>query len=510
MSHFKALCLTLALTLSSTLVFAEVSISDPLWDWKYDAIERLSLALGKKGISNTRPFSRAEMAAIVLRFSSGANDMGTESDYLAGVLNRLKDDLSEEIEDINNQTTSDWKIKPTRWIRATVAHSNFPTQIENNYGFKSGNISARGEASTSGTWGSIGYELRPQYNLYRDKENDDRFDLHSGYLVVWLKNVEIEVGKDSMWWGPGRHGAWLITNNSPAFDLIKISNAKTTIPPWPLKFMGDTRFTAFLGRISEQNISYKDNGTQVQERREPLFGGFRLNFSPSRYVEFGASQAVQFINRRGQTYSFDNLRKTFIPSWEDNEAEAADGPLANRITSTDLTINIGQDHNFMRSLGLKGLKVYWEQGGETLGKSNIKDDSKIPQVTNVSNLYGVYADTGKADFRVEYAFNYDAKGAWYNHYQFTEGYKNDGFYIGHNHSQSLFLNVSRPLADNAITSIYFERGQQNWSLPWEDTVGLSVDAFIGKKSKVKASYEYMDSEGNTSNNILILDLLYRF
>lgn len=493
----------MALTLSSTFAFAEVSTSDPLWDWKYDAVERLLLASGERAVSNTRPMSRIEMAKLVLKVSAKSEELG---DYLNVLLRRLKEELSEEINGLNEGTSGVLSVKPLRWVRAKAVHSDSPVQIENDYGYKGGNLSIRGEASTSGTWGSIGYELRPQYNLYRDKEYDDRFDLHSGYLVVWLKNVEIEVGKDSMWWGPGRHGAWLLTNNSPAFDLIKISNANTTTPPWPLKFMGDTRFTAFLGRISEQNMSYIDNGISVQERREPLFGGFRLNFSPSRYIEFGASQAVQFIDRGGRGYSFDYLRRTFIPSWEDNEAEASSGPVANRLTSTDLTINFGHDQGFMKRLGLKGLKIYWEQGGETMGMY----DFKLPHITTVSNLYGLYLDNGKTDFRVEYAFNYDAKGAWYNHYQFTEGYKNDGFYIGHNHSQSLFLNVSRPAVENVVASLYFERGQQNWGLPFEDTVGLSVDAFIGKKSKVKAAYEYMDSASNTSNNILVLDLLYSF
>ncbi|MEK7850658.1 MAG: capsule assembly Wzi family protein, partial [Deltaproteobacteria bacterium] len=211
--RFSPLVLVFLLTVTFVChSHAEVSTSDPLWDWKYDAIERLSLAFGERTVSNTRPMSRLEMARLVLRFSAGVGGLENGGDYLKTLLNRLEYDLKEEIESINNKAIEEMKVKPLRWVRAKAVHSDDPFQLENDYGFQAGELSLRGELSTSGTFGFIGYELRPQFNIYRDNQNDDQADLHSGYLVIWLKNLEIEVGKDSLWWGPGHHGSWLLTS----------------------------------------------------------------------------------------------------------------------------------------------------------------------------------------------------------------------------------------------------------------------------------------------------------
>lgn len=464
-------------------------------------------------MSNTRPMSRLEMAGMVLRFSAKPGESGRGGDYLKALLNRLEYDLKDEIESINNKTIGDMKIRPLRWVRAKAVHSDDPFQLENDYGFQAGEFSLRGELSTSGTFGFIGYELRPQFNIYRDSQNDDQADLHSGYLVIWLKNLEIEVGKDSLWWGPGRHGSWLLTNNAPAFELIKLSNAVTTVPPGPLKFLGDTKLTAFLGRLSEQEISYINNSVRVTEEKNPLFAGFRLDFSPSRYIEIGGAQTIEFIDRGGRGYTLDYIRRTFIASWENNEEEGTSGPVANRITSADLTIKIDGQHDFMKYAGLEGMKIYWEVGGETMARDST---TKIPRFSNTSNIFGLYLDTGKTDFRAEYASTYDAPTPWYKHYQFTEeGYRNKGFILGHHmggHSRDTFLSLSHPLSDSMATTLSFEREEhKDGPVFKEDAYGFSIDAFSKRGGKVTISYEYRDGDNSESiNQVWAAEGLYRF
>lgn len=520
-----AFSLTLALASAS---FGEVSTSDPLWDWKYDAIDRLSLAFGERTVSNSRPYSRLEMADLVLRLAAKAE---AENDYYMVLLKRLEDDLSEEIESINESTTEDLKVKPLRWIRAKAVHSDMPFQPEsrslrpkdqdqplhsaNDYGFKAGDLSVRGELSTSGSWGFLGYEIRPEYNMLRDDEaeDEDELDLHSGYLVLWLKNLEIEVGKDAFWWGPGRHGNWVLTNNAPAFELIKISNAVAAVPPVPFKIMGDTKFTAFLGRISGQTEKYIDDGIDVVERKKPFFAGFRLDFSPSRYLELGASQGVEFIDRGGKGYSLDYIRQVFLPSYGSNEEEFESGAVANRVTAFDISLNIGGDHDFMKGLSLTGMKLYWTWGGETM----VINDLGLPATCFTGNLFGLYLDSGRTEFRAEYASNYDAGASWYDHYQFTEGYRNEGFILGHyqmgGNSKDLFLNLSHPFTDDIVTTLHFDRREQRTGGPVfrEDAYGLSVDAFIKRGGKVGISYEYRDGDNPESiNQVWAVEGVYKF
>lgn len=517
--HRCLLVITCLLLLVSPSL-AEVSVSDPLWDWKYDAIERLSLAFGERTVSNTRPMSRLEMADLVLRLSSKAYDLGRDDDYLNVLLRRLEGDLKDEIEGINDGTSRDLRIKPIRWVRAKAVHSDRPVQLGNDYGFKGGKLSVRGELATSGTWGFLGYDIRPEYNSYRnDEDKDDKFDLHSGYIVAWLKNLEIEVGKDAFWWGPGRHGNWVLTNNAPAFDLIKISNAVTGEPPFPLSFMGDTKFTAFLGRISEQRITYSDNGVAVADKKKPLFAGFRLNISPSRYLELGASQTIQFIDRGNRGYNFDYIKKTFLPTYDGNEDEATTGPVTNRVQAYDISINIGGDHDFMRALRLKGMKVYWTWGGETMVWN---DTLKIPMTNFTGNIFGLYLDSGKTELRAEYASNYDVvSNVWYNHYQFTDGYVNEGFVLGHyqmrGNNRDWFVSLTRPLTDNIVATLNFEDKEwKDWSTggtqgPKEDIYGFSINAFGRKGGKFGVSYEYRNGRNpDITNQIVAAEAVYRF
>lgn len=513
MSRFS-LALTLALTLTSASAsFGEVTTSDPLWDWKYDAIERLTLAFGERTVSNTRPYSRLEMADMVLRLAVNAE---AENDYYRVLLKRLEEDLKEEIKSINERTTEDLKIKPLRWVRAKAVHSDDPFQLENDYGFKAGDLSIRGELSTSGTWGFLGYEIRPEYNMLRDNEagDEDEIDLHSGYLVLWLKNLEIKVGKDALWWGPGRHGAWGLTNNAPAFELLKISNAVAATPPGFLSFMGDTKFTVFLGRLDRQRVRYIDDGETVTKNKRPMFSGIRLDFAPSSFLEMGFSQNIQFTDR-GKGYSSSYVRDLLLPSHESNEVEAESGPVANRVSSLDLSINLNRNTPVLNAVHLEGMRLYWMVGGETMNSGG--NSLNFPWFANTGNIFGLYIDSGKTDFRVEYATNYDASASWYDHYQFRDGYRNDGFILGHPHmggnSKDLFLSLSHPFSDNVVTTIHFDGREQRTGGPVfrEDAYGASIDAFLRRGGKIGMSYEYRDSDNPQDiNHVWAVEGVYKF
>jgi hypothetical protein len=50
------------------------------------------------------------------------------------------------------------------------------------------------------------------YDSYVDSDTNLR--LHRGYAKINIFNFEIQVGRDSLWWGPGYHGAMLMSNNA--------------------------------------------------------------------------------------------------------------------------------------------------------------------------------------------------------------------------------------------------------------------------------------------------------
>lgn len=245
-----------------------------------------------------------------------------------------------------------------------------------------------------------------------------------------------------------------------------------------------------------------------------MLAGFRLNFSPSRYIEIGGAQAIELTDRGGRGYSLDYISKTLIPSYESNEEEWKSGAVANRVTAFDISLNIDGKHGFMKDLNLKGMKVYWTWGGETMV---VDDVTGLPRTCYTGNLFGLYLDSGRTEFRAEYASNFDAGTSWYDHYQFTEGYRNDGFILGHyqmgGNSKDLFIDLSHPFTDNVAAALHFDRREQRTggSAFREDIYGLSIDAFMKRGGKVGLSYEYRESDNPEGvNNVAVFEGVYKF
>ena len=143
--------------------------------------------------------------------------------------------------------------------------------------------------------------------------------------------------------------------------------------------------------------------------------------------------------------------------------------------------------------------------------------TKLPQTCFTSNLFGLYLDNGRTELSMEYSSSFDSKVSWYDHYQFTEGYRNEGFVLGHpqgaGNRKDMYLSISHPLTDNIVPRLHFER--KDWrsggsQIPVENDFGLSVDLFGKRGEKIGISYEYRDSDSNASNSIWMLDMLYRF
>ncbi len=49
--------------------------------------------------------------------------------------------------------------------------------------------------------------------------------LATGYAKLTLFNVELAVGRESLWWGPSLHGSLILSNNGPPLDQIRLGRA---------------------------------------------------------------------------------------------------------------------------------------------------------------------------------------------------------------------------------------------------------------------------------------------
>ena len=120
-------------------------------------------------------------------------------------------------------------------------------------------------------------------------------------IKINIKNLEIEIGRDSQWWGPGYHGSLLLSNNAEPFDMVKISNPRPVLLPWIFRFLGPFRIMAFY--------------TELEDERavpEPKLFGMRLNFKPHPNLELGFSRSIMFGGQgRDENFSIEDYWKIF-------------------------------------------------------------------------------------------------------------------------------------------------------------------------------------------------------
>ena len=116
-----------------------------------------------------------------------------------------------------------------------------------------------------------------------------RFD-GSDVSVRW-GNWIFSANQMDRWWGPGRDGSLILSNNArpmPALSLDRIRSLPVDLPV--LRWLGPWRFSGFLG-LMENHRSDVDR---------PLFMGMRLVFKPAPIFEFGLSRSAQFCGKGRQ------------------------------------------------------------------------------------------------------------------------------------------------------------------------------------------------------------------
>ncbi len=131
--------------------------------------------------------------------------------------------------------------------------------------------------------------LNPEYRL--DKESG-RGTLILGYITIDMLGATIELGRDSMWWGPGFNGDLLLTNNAKPFDMIKITSQHPFLLPWLFRYLGLIKPTVFLTHLD------KDSGFP----RANLLG-MRLDLKPTPHFQIGFNRAILY--RRARFFRLD-------------------------------------------------------------------------------------------------------------------------------------------------------------------------------------------------------------
>ena len=414
------LCLILFLPLTA---HANPSVDVPLRDWSYDAIEKLAI-VGLCDIADigVRPVSRIRMAYIIKTAIQKSRDYQldfdwNEQEYLETLLYKLIDEFREELVTIGVGVASVRDTGPKKYIlnpprlKVEELYTKLDSDrvlFENKEGWKlKDGFNLR---LSLNSWAKVGNlfaaSLTPGIR-YSAKDTD--IDLEEA-LIRFSRpghNMELSIGRSSMWWGPGFHGSLLMTDNAFPLDVLRWNNV------YPFRLPG---FLKGIGRFNALFIV-----SRLEAKRAVPYAfitGWRLDYTPCDFLKFGFGHILMHGGKGVKGASFTDYwgaaSLVFSAAGGGSETE-------NHIISADAQLFIRRIDRFLPLA--TGAKLYTEWGGE--------DESKnIP--VDLASITGIYlTDLFKIpglDAKIETArFN----KIWYTHFTYRSGYTHHGRSIGH-------------------------------------------------------------------------------
>lgn len=436
---------------------ASASTYLPIDDAVYDTLYRLEAeGVIESGLLTTKPLSRREIYRLIRESERNSKD---GSAFVQELVRQLKERL--ENRDVKF-------IKPVDILYNRYAYSNSKIQALNynndgdNYE-KGSNLRIGLSSRAELDW--LSFYINPEL---RYSEDDTDLVMKKGYGVLSFLGLDLQLGKDSQWWGPGYHGAILLSNNAEPLTMVRITNPQPVLLPWIFKYLGPFRFAFFVTRLEEERTI-----------PEPYLWGMRFNFKPHPYIEIGL-QRTALLGGKGRSEHLDTWWKSFTGKGENETGSGAGDQRA------------GGDLKITLPFKLQPLQIYLEAAGE---------DSAGIQPYKWAYLMGIYLprilSLERISMRGEYATTHveGSPNVWYTHGIYTDGYKYKGRIIGHHmgsDSKDIFLEASYLIPKKSgRMSISYDREEHNLSgavREKKDEVMLKVDIRLTKSVELEASY----------------------
>ncbi len=221
----------------------------------------------------------------------------------------------------------------------------------------------------------------------------------------------VQAGKISSWYGPGRNGALILSENAQPCPGVRLRNPEPIPMPWILSFLGTLRYDLFVARMeADRPIPHS------------LLSGLRLSIRPGRYLELGASRAMHF-GGAGKPGGASAWWGAFKGTHENDP-----GGNGNQIAGFDAEVTLPFE--------AQPVQFYLEAAGEDEAKII---GTPIPGPTKWAYLGGVFLPallgSSRVDLRFEWAQNHlNGNGpSWYVHGGSGEGYAHRyrGQVLGH-------------------------------------------------------------------------------
>lgn len=267
---------------------------------------------------------------------------------------------------------------------------------------------------------------------FLSNERYEKVSVNEAYALLNYKKLEFSFGKELQWWGGGRNGSILLSNNAEGLNVFKISNST------PFDFFIPFRFAFFFTKLENNRIDVKS----------PYMHGFRITLKPSAYVEIGLEKTALY-GGRGRDSGVGAFLNSFVGN---NEKNTTNDP--NREPGDQ---RAGFDVKLISPNSIQPFTFYLQADAE-----DVRDDFPYPY--KFAFIYSLYLPKvlifDNLEFLIEHADTvFRQKNIWYNHHIFTQGYTYNGDIMGHyigSDAKDWFLKA-RYNFDKANFDISYER-----------------------------------------------------
>ncbi len=482
-TKFKSICLVVVvLCCASVPVLAVPATSQvPLDSWVYPALDKLSaFGLIHSSLQGSRPFSRYEAARQVAEAASAAEYRDIPP-VITSLIARLERELKDSLDELKTNVAPGY-IKP-REIRLNyvsqdgqeavysnggVVASQFPLNYNNSgieYVDQNMSLSVQGEVRLGSR---LLVELRPQLLFSEGDENDAELSLLDGRVALQLGSLEFSAGRQALWWGPGRHGSLVLTDNAEPRDMVRLTNPVPTLLPSIFKYLGPFKVDVFWSQLEEERVV-----------PDPYFAGLRLNFKPLPWVELGASRTVMFGGKGRPDVDWDE----FVTILGGRNLSGGEDT-SNSLAAIDALIRLPF---------LFGAEIYGEVGGE---------DEANHFFSKEAYLAGLFLPqlepSGRLSLRVEYADI--SEPAWYRHSQYRSGYTYEGTVMGHHAggaARDTWLEIGVIVAPELQLALGFDYEERGLDQPHSEEyreMQLSLDWAFAEHYSLNGAFAYGRAE----------------
>jgi hypothetical protein len=458
---FAFINLFIILFLTSPPSFASVNVD--IYDDIYDVISRLEAeGIIQSSLLTTKPLTRGEITRLILEAESNAEGKGPLIRQLIEYAkSRFKAGAGHAPYLKPAALTYGEYVYADSEAAERITYNNDGHTYEKGSNFRAG-------FSTYAEFGRISLDINPEI---RFSEGDTDMTVRRAYGVFSFAGLDLELGKDSQWWGPGHHGSLLLSDNAEPLTILKLSNPEPVVLPSVFRYLGLFKFTFFATRLEDDRAV-----------PHPLLWGLRVNIKPNPYLDVGLQRTALF----GGEGRPENL-KTFLRSFTGKGESEADVEAGDQRAGIDITLTFP----FAR----QPFQVYAEAAGED-------EAGALPQ--KWAYLAGIYLpQIGRLEcleLRMEYAGNHvkNHPDVWYNHHIYLSGYTYKGRVIGHHmgtDSKDIFTEMRYrfPGSRNGFASVAYDREEHNLSgdvHETEDETIIKIHVPLNRSTVLKAEYRF--------------------